>query len=167
MNTTKFRPKAVLAATADAYNDFAEWANGKGAEDVRASSHAAPSYLFGTMELLENEPEVSIDGAEIAAAQGNATTGPSAKAGNPKASGEPITLTLTVTVRDGGEPVEVTAAKVAALVVATRDTCDWESPGAKLDPHAEAVTSGSGTTVTIRATPGDGSESQAFLRIAP
>lgn len=158
----------LLGGDVDAYNDFAEWANGMGAEDVRASSHAAASYQLGTTELLQNDPEISIERMDFGPDQDNGdTTGDGAKAVRPRAPDSPATLTLAVTVRDGGEAVEVTAAKVAALVEATRDACDWESPEAKLDPHAEAVTSGSGTIVTIVATPGDGAVPRAFLRIAP
>ena len=158
----------LLGGDVDAYNDFAEWANGMGAEDVRASSHAAASYLLGTTELLQNDPEISIERMDFGPDQDNGdTTGDGAKAVRPRAPDTPATLTLAVTVRDGGEAVEVTAAKVAALVEATRDACDWESPEAKLDPHAEAVTSGSGTIVTIVATPGDGTVPRAFLRVAP
>lgn len=161
------RLQEILGDSVEDYNDFAEWANDKGGDEVRASSHAAPSYQLGTTELLQNEPVVTIEGAEVVPANGNASAGDSAKVVRPKTLNTPVTLTLEVTVRDGGEAVEVTAAKVAALVKATRDVCDWDSPEAILDPHASAVTSGSATTVTIVVTPGDGSEPQAFLRVAP
>lgn len=157
----------LFGGDVDAYNDFAEWANEMGADDVRASAHAAASYQLGTTELLQNDPEISIERADVVPNQGNASTGEGAAAARPRDAGAPVSLTLVVTVRDGGEAVEVTAAKVAALVEATRDVCDWDSPEAKLDPHAGAVTVGSDTTVTIVATPGDGFVPQAFLRIAP
>ncbi len=157
--------EALIGGNVDAYNDFAEWANEMGAEDVRASAHAAASYQLGTTELLQNDPEIAIEGVDVVPS-GGATTG-GTTASRPKSPATPVSLTLVVTVRDGGEPVEVTAATVAALVEATRDVCDWESPEAKLDPHVEAVTSGSDTIVTIVATPGDGTVPQAFLRIAP
>ena len=157
----------LIGGDVDAYNDFAEWANGKGAEDVRASKHSAASYLLGTTVLLQNAPVVTIDGAEIVPAHPNGTTDAGVKAVRPREAGSPVTLTLNVTVSDGGEPVEVTAEKVAALVQATSDVRDLESPETKLDPHAVALTTGSTTLVTIVATPGDGFVPQAFLRIAP
>ena len=157
----------LIGDDVDAYNDFAEWANGKGAEDVRANQHAAASYQLGTTVLLQNEPVVAIALLAVAQAHGNATTGDGVKTLRPRESGAPVTLTLDVTVSDGGEPVEVTAEKVAALVQATSDVCDWESPEKRLDPHAAALTTGSTTLVTIIATPGDGKVPQAFLRIAP
>ncbi|MBR6023211.1 MAG: hypothetical protein IK066_12430 [Kiritimatiellae bacterium] len=157
----------LIGDDVDVYNDFAEWANGKGAEDVRASAHAGASYQLGTTVLLQNEPEVTIDGVAVVSANPNGTPDDGAKAVRPREAGEPVTLTLNVTVSDGGEPVEVTAEKVAALVQATSDVCDWDSPETRLDPHAVALTTGSTTLVTIVATPGDGFVPQAFLRIAP
>ncbi|MBR6022819.1 MAG: hypothetical protein IK066_10450, partial [Kiritimatiellae bacterium] len=121
----------------------------------------------GTTELLQNEPEVTISGVGVVPANPNGTPDDGVKAVRPREAGAPVTLTLNVTVSDGGEPVEVTAEKVAALVQATSDVCDWESPEKRLDPHATALTTGSTTLVTIVATPGDGNEPQAFLRIAP
>jgi hypothetical protein len=161
------RLQELLGDSPETYNDFAEWANGKGGGDVRSSAHAAPSYLLGTSELLRNEPVITIEGMSLVPDQGGAAAGDGAKTVRPRDPDAPAALTLTVTVLDGSEPVEVTAAKVAALVEATRDACDWDSPEAKLDPHAEAITSGSGTTVTIAATPGDGAVPRAFLRVAP
>ena len=147
----------VIGGSVSNYNDFAEWANGKGANGVRASRHAAASYLLGTTSLLQNNPVITIDSMVVT----NGIPLPSRR-GSPS---DVVSLTLTVSVTDGGEPVEVTAAKVAALFEATTDLSDWESPATKLDPHAEAVTTGSATTVTIRVTPGDGTAPRAFLRI--
>ena len=149
---------ADVIGNVDDYNDFAEWANGKGANGVRASRHAAASYLLGTTALLQNAPVITIDSMVVT----NGIPLPSRR-GSPS---DVVSLTLTVTVTDGGEPVEVTAAKVAALFEATTDLSNWETPAKKLDPHAEAITSGSDTTVTVRVTPGDGSAPQAFLRIS-
>ena len=149
---------ADVIGNVDDYNDFAEWANGKGANGVRASRHAAASYLLGTTALLQNAPVITIDSMVVT----NGIPLPRRRG----SSSDVVSLTLTVTVTDGGEPVEVTAAKVAALFEATTDLSDWDTPAKKLDPHAEAITSGSDTTVTIRVTPGDGSAPQAFLRIS-
>ena len=113
---------------------------------MSASAHAADSWLLGASALLENDPEVTIDGAEVASVSGDTS------------------MTLTVTVKDGENAVEVSAAKVAALFEATTDLNDWTSPKKKLDPHAEAA-GGDGTTVRVRVTPGDGSVPKAFLRI--
>ncbi|MBR6022836.1 MAG: hypothetical protein IK066_10535, partial [Kiritimatiellae bacterium] len=121
----------------------------------------------GTTELLQNEPEVTISGVGVVPANPNGTPDDGVKAVRPREAGAPVTLTLNVTVSDGGEPVEVTAEKVAALVQATSDVRDWDSPETALDPHAVALTTGSTTLVTIVATPGEGFVPQAFLRIAP
>ena len=149
----------IFGGDVDAYNDFAEWANEMGADDVRASTHSAASYQLGTTALLQNDPVITIDGMEVTKGVPIPT-----RRGSPS---DVIFLTLTVSVTDGGEPVEVTAAKVAKLFEATTDLSDWDSAEKKLDPHAEAITDGSDTTVTIRVTPGDGTAPQAFLRIAP
>ena len=74
-------------------------------------------------------------------------------------------LAAVVTVTDGGEPVEVDAGKVAALVRVTADLNDWEGTGKRLDPHAEAVSPGRATMVRIRVTLEDGHAARAFLRI--
>ncbi|MBQ9432339.1 MAG: S8 family serine peptidase [Kiritimatiellae bacterium] len=138
----------AIGGSVERWNDFAEWANGVigDAYAVLASAHAADSWLLGASALLENDPEVTIDGAEVASVSGDTS------------------MTLTVTVKDGENAVEVSAAKVAALFEATTDLNDWTSPKKKLDPHAEAA-GGDGTTVRVRVTPGDGSVPKAFLRI--
>ena len=139
----------VIDGSADRYNDFAVWVNDVigDAGEVKASVHVAASYLLRATSLFENEPEVKIDGAEVATVNGGTS------------------MTLTVTVKDGETPKEVSAEAVAALFEATTDLGDWDSPGKKLAPHAEAVTVGNGSTVTIRVTPGDGTVPRAFLRI--
>jgi len=138
----------TIGGSVEKWNDFAEWANGMigDADAVLANTHVAAAFLLGASALLENEPEVRIDDVEVADVNGETS------------------VTLTVTVKDGESPVEVAAAKVAALFEATTDLNDWTSPAKKLEPHAEPV-GGDGTAVRIRVTPGDGTASRAFLRI--
>ncbi len=139
----------VIDGSVAEYNRFVVWVNNVigDAGEVKASAHAAASYLLGATSLFENEPEVKIGGVEVATVSGGTS------------------LTLTVTVRDGETPKEVSAEKVAALLEATTDLGDWYSPSKKLDPHAEAVTPGCGSTVIIKVSPGDGMVPRVFLRI--
>jgi uncharacterized repeat protein (TIGR02543 family) len=140
----------AIGGSVEKWNDFAGWANGTigDADTVVASPHAAASWLLGTSALLENAPAVAIDGAAVVSVEGGKA------------------MTLSVTVKDGGTPVEVSAAKVASLVEATTDPADWETPEKRLDPHAEPLTPGSAPTVNLRVTPSAGSAPRAFLRIA-
>lgn len=110
------------------YNYFKTWADQIGAADVVASAHAADSYLLGTNALLQNDPVVTINAFNTGATAG--------------------AMTLSVTVTDGGTPVEVTPQKVAALIKATKDLGDWDGEG-KLTPTLDV--SGGVITVTLQS----------------
>ena len=68
-----------------------------------------------------------------------------------------------VTVLDGDEAVKCTAEKVKEMFEATSDLGDWNG-AAKLTPIV-SVEDGEGTTIRFTVTPGDGTATQAFLRI--
>lgn len=131
------------------WNDFAAWVNDVIGDvaAVKESGHSAASWLLGTASLLENAPTVRIAAAEVASPD------------------DATTVTLTVTVKDGGTPVEVSPAKVAALVEATSLPGAWTDPETLLAPHAEPLTEDRASTVTIRTAPGDSPAPRAFLRI--
>lgn len=118
------------------YNYFKTWADQIGAADVVASAHAADSYLLGTNALLQNDPVVTINAFNTGATAG--------------------AMTLSVTVTDGGTPVEVTPQKVMALIKATKDLSDWDGEG-KLTPTLDV----SGDKITVSS----GSEPVMFLKL--
>lgn len=120
------------------YGSFKTWAEGIGISDVVSSGHAADSYLLGMETLLVNDPEVTIDTFET-----DDSTG---------------LISISVSVKDGGEPVDVSLAKVKELVKASEDVNDWTSEANKLDPELEV--SGDKITVSLSS-----EEPVMFLKI--
>ncbi|MGN0855193.1 MAG: leucine-rich repeat domain-containing protein, partial [Kiritimatiellia bacterium] len=137
----------LIGGSAAKYNAFKAWAQvvagGEGA--VKASSHAAVSYLFGAAALFANEPKVEIGKFALGASGG--------------------ALEIDVVVKDGENPVAVAAANVAAMFEATSDLGDWD--GAALTPSVTVKGTDSSGTMSFTVTPGDGTAARAFLRIRP
>ena len=90
-----------------------------------------------------------------------------------------MSVSLSVTVRDGDEAVACAAEKVAAMFEATSDLGDWadggEAAGSGSQPYQNALpvsvtveepaAGDSAETMRFKVTPGDGSAARAFLRI--
>jgi len=89
----------------EAYGKFREWATGipGGVKAVADSEYAGASYALGTQTLLTHEPDIRIGSVK------NAEGG----------------LSVSVSVMDGGTPVDVTSEMVAKLFEATSDVTDW------------------------------------------
>ena len=140
--------------TLDAYDDFRAWMAAKGLEQqaVMASAHAWPSYALGTGTLFANEPAIRLGDVAL---KGRGT----------RATGDGTALEVSVTVRDGEDPVAVDAAKVAALFEATGDVFDWS--GENRLPAKATQTGANGMVLFFRVVPGDGSAPKAFIRLLP
>ena len=150
---------AVHILTAADYNEFRGWAlrvkgsdgEASGAEAVLASAHAWSSYLLGAEKLFENEPVIVLGGGAEAGVRGT------------RAAGGGV-FEVSVTVKDGDKTVAVDAGKVAGLFECTDDLGDWTGETA-LVPTV-VFKSAEGETLLFEVTPGDGTATKAFLRIA-
>ena len=158
--------KAAIGGSAAEYAAFKAWAGSvKGAGSasgdaaageaaVVANTNAAAAYLLGAEKLFENTPKVEF--GEVAVL-----------CDDDVAHQDGISVSLSVTVRDGEEAVACTAEKVAAMFEATSDLGDWNG-AAKLSPSVtveEPAAGDSAATMRFKVTPGDGTAPQAFLRI--
>ena len=113
----------------------------------------AAAYLLGAERLFENKPKVQF--GEVVLRDDDV------------AHQDGISVSLSVTVRDGEEAVACAAEKVAAMFEATSDLGDWDG-AAKMSPTVmveEPVAGDSAETMRVKVTPGDGTSPQAFLRI--
>ena len=146
--------KVAIGGNAVEYGKFKEWAQSvksagsassaaAGEVAVVANTNTAAAYLLGSERLFENAPRVEL-GLEF---------------GN----WDSMALPISVTVLDGDEAVKCTAEKVKEMFEATSDLGDWNG-AAKLTPIV-SVEDGEGTTIRFTVTPGDGTATQAFLRI--
>ena len=140
--------------TVGEYDTLVEWAdaNGIGHQAVRTSLHVWASYVLGAGTLLENEPEIVIGEVGVSGDGVLGTTHPS--------------VTVSVTVKDGGEAIAVDAMKVAAMFEATSDLDDWDGT-AKLSVSVEAVEAsnvGNGYSMRVQVALPANAE-RAFLRI--
>ena len=140
--------------TVGEYDALVEWAdaNGIGHQAVRTSLHVWASYVLGAGTLLENEPEIVIGEVGVSGDGVLGTTHPS--------------VTVSVTVKDGGEAIAVDAVKVAAMFEATSDLDDWDGT-AKLPVSVEAVEAakvGNGYSMQFQVALPANAE-RAFLRI--
>ena len=140
-----------LIDTPEQYNDYRAWVKivEGGVTAAKSSSYAADSYVLGATELFRRKPKIDIGALRI-------TEGPD----NPSENG---TVTLSVTVKDGDDPVKVAEERVAEMFEATSDLGDWAGE-AKLAPTVEILES-DGATMLFKVKPGDGKSSSAFLRI--
>ena len=73
------------------------------------------------------------------------------------------TMTVFVTVKDGGETVMVNAEKVTAMLEATTDLNDWTG-AAKVVPVVNDIIRDEHGVITFAVTP-QGSSSSFFLRV--
>ncbi len=140
--------------TVDEYNALVEWAdtNGISHQAVRTSLHVWASYVLGAGTLLENAPEIVIGEVGVSENGVMGITYPS--------------VTVCVTVKDGGEAIAVDAVKVASMFEATSDLDDWDG-ATKLPISAEAVETanvGNGYSMRFQVTLPVGAE-RAFMRI--
>ena len=146
-----FADKALAEqiATVSEYDAFRSWVGDSNLYQpaVAANAHAAAAYLLGAERLFENKPTVEIGELEIA-------DGDSAGAAE---------MIVSVTVRDGENPVKVAEGKVAAMFEATSDIGDWNG-AAKLTPTVE-VLDGDGTAMRFKVKPGNDTATSSFLRI--
>ena len=108
---------------------------------------------MGANRLFVNEPEIKIEGLSVA-------TGPTLPGGGEV--GGP-TMTVFVTVRDGGEMVMVNAEKVTAMLEATTDLADWTG-AAKVVPVVHDIIRDEHGVMTFAVT-SQGSSSSFFLRV--
>ena len=74
-----------------------------------------------------------------------------------------MSVTLSVTVKDGEDVVACVAEKVKELFEATGDLGDWN--GARKLTPAVTVQGNDGKTMRFKVVPGDGTAARAFLRI--
>ena len=140
--------------TVGEYDALVEWAdaNGIGHQAVRTSLHVWASYVLGAGTLLENEPEIVIGEVGVSGDGVLGTTHPS--------------VTVSVTVKDGGKAIAVDAVKVTAMFEATSDLDDWDGT-AKLPVSVEAVEAanvGNGYSMRFQVALPANAE-RAFLRI--
>ena len=140
--------------TVGEYDALVEWAdaNGIGHQAVRTSLHVWASYVLGAGKLLENEPEIAIGEVGVSEDGALGITHPS--------------VTVSVTVKDGGTAIAVDAVKVAAMFEATSDLDDWGGT-AKLPVSVEAVEAanvGNGYSMRFQVALPANAE-RAFLRI--
>ena len=140
--------------TVGEYDALVEWAdaNGIGHQAVRTSLHVWASYVLGAGKLLENEPEIAIGKVGVSEDGALGITHPS--------------VTVSVTVKDGGTAIAVDAVKVAAMFEATSDLDDWVGT-AKLPVSVEAVEAanvGNGYSMRFQVALPANAE-RAFLRI--
>jgi len=140
--------------TVGEYDTLVEWAdaNGIGHQAVRTSLHVWASYVLGAGKLLENEPEIAIGEVGVSEDGALGITYPS--------------VTVSVTVKDGGTAIAVDAVKVAAMFEATSDLDDWDGT-AKLPVSVEAVEAanvGNGYSMRFQVALPANAE-RAFLRI--
>ena len=136
--------------TVGEYDALVEWADANGIDhhDVRTALHVWASYVLGTGALLENEPEITI--GDVVAVAGGAF------------GATHTAVTVSVTVKDGGEVVAVDAAKVAAMFEATSDLGDWDGV-AKIVPTVQVVDDCATPKFTV--TLDSSADEKAFLRI--
>ena len=141
----------LIGGNAAEYSNFRTWAQSVegGEEAVVASKKAGVSYRLGAKRLFVQTPKVTLGNIVIEHA---ATKQVSA-----------LSMTVSVSVADGTEDVEVSLEKVAEMFEATSDLADWNG-SAKLAPKVEAL-GVDGTDMRFRVTPGDGTAKRAFLRI--
>lgn len=136
------------------YNELRTWSDNCGIshEAVRDSVLVGPSFALGTVNLLANEPMVSLVDVASAGSSGRS-------------------LSVTVCVKDGEEDVLVTAERVAEMFEATSSLSDWLGGGSSnehsLDIAVEIVRPSGGTVFSpqFRITPMEPTPQQMFLRI--
>ena len=140
----------IIESPAD-YAEFRLWAKSVsgGASAVKASQHAAVSYMLGANVLFDSEPTIDLSDVEVDDGSGDES--------------DKGAITLSVTVADGGNPVAVASERVAAMFEATSSLGDWYGES-KLTPTVE-ILEGDGATMRFRVKPGDGTAKSAFLRI--
>ena len=154
--------KEVIGGSAMEYGKFKEWAQSvkrtgsssgaaAGEAVVVANTNAATAYLLGAERLFENAPKVEF--GEVSVADGE---------GGGLGTSRP-TMMVSVTVKDGEEAVTCAAEKVKEMFEATSNLGDWNG-AAKLTPTV-LVDEGEGATMRFKVALGDGTATQAFLRI--
>ncbi|MBQ3289716.1 MAG: leucine-rich repeat protein [Kiritimatiellae bacterium] len=152
--------KAAIGGSAAEYAAFKAWADSvksaagsaaAGEAAVVANTNAAAAYLLGAERLFENEPKIEF--GEVALLRDEDV-----------AQQDGMSVSVSVTVRDGETAVKCAAEKVAAMFEATSDLGDWDG-AAKLTPAVTPEATGDAATMRFTVTPGDGTAPQAFLRI--
>ena len=154
------RLRASLTTVAE-YEAFRAWAdqNNLDHQTVKDSVHAWASFAMGANRLFLNEPEIKIEGLSVATSAHLPNDG--AVGGGQEA--DRSTMTVFVTVRDGGETVMVNAEKVAAMLEATTALTDWTGD-AKIVPVVHDISRDEFGVMTFVVTP-EGSPSSFFLRV--
>ncbi len=143
------------------YEAFRAWAdqNNLDHQAVKDSVHAWASFALGANQLFLNEPEIKIEGLSVAT---SATLPDGGEVGGGQGAPHP-TMTVFVTVKDGGETVMVNAEKVTAMLEATTDLADWTG-AAKVVPVVHDIIRDEHGVITFAVTP-QGSSSSFFLRV--
>lgn len=143
------------------YEAFRAWAdqNSLDHQAVKDSVHAWASFALGANQLFLNEPEIKIEGLSVAT---SATLPDGGEVGGGQGAPHP-TMTVFVTVKDGGETVMVNAEKVTAMLEATTDLADWTG-AAKVVPVVHDIIRDEHGVITFAVTP-QGSSSSFFLRV--
>ena len=143
------------------YEAFRAWAdqNNLDHQTVKDSVHAWASFALGANQLFLNEPEIKIEGLSVAT---SATLPGGGEVGGGQGATRP-TMTVFVTVKDGGETVMVNAEKVATMLEATTDLNDWTG-AAKVVPVVNDIIRDEYGVMTFSVTP-EGSPSSFFLRV--
>lgn len=154
------RVKEAIGGSAEEYNNFKAWAGSvrdasgavAGEAAVVANANAAAAFLLGAERLFNNAPTVELGEVELVADDGGS------------AGTSPLAVTLSVTVKDGSDPVAVASEKVKQMFEATSDLSNWYGT-AKLTPTVTPITGGQGSVLKFKVKPGDGTSVKAFLRI--
>ena len=154
------RLRKSLTSVAE-YEAFRAWAdqNSLDHQTVKDSVHAWASFALGANQLFLNEPEIKIEGLSVAT---SATLPDGGEVGGGQGAPHP-TMTVFVTVKDGGETVMVNAEKVTAMLEATTDLADWTG-AAKVVPVVHDIIRDEHGVITFAVTP-QGSSSSFFLRV--
>ena len=154
------RLRKSLTSVAE-YEAFRAWAdqNNLDHQTVKDSVHAWASFALGANQLFLNEPEIKIEGLSVAT---SATLPGGGEVGGGQGATRP-TMTVFVTVKDGGETVMVNAEKVATMLEATTDLNDWTG-AAKVVPVVNDIIRDEYGVMTFSVTP-EGSPSSFFLRV--
>ena len=154
------RLRKSLTSVAE-YEAFRAWAdqNNLDHQTVKDSVHAWASFALGANQLSLNEPEIKIEGLSVAT---SATLTGGGDVGGWQGAPHP-SMTVFVTVKDGGETVMVNAEKVAAMLEATTDLTDWTG-AAKVVPVVHDIIRDEHGVLTFAVTP-QGSSSSFFLRV--
>lgn len=154
------RLRKSLTSVAE-YEAFRAWAdqNNLDHQTVKDSVHAWASFALGANQLFLNEPEIKIKGLSVAT---SATLPGGGGVGGGQGATRP-TMTVFVTVKDGGETVMVDAEKVATMLEATTDLNDWTG-AAKVVPVVNDIIRDEYGVMTFSVTP-EGSPSSFFLRV--